>query len=216
MEPVLPGLYASAAESLPFAPLTSVWSFLLQRPQGNMLIYSNPGLSTEADAIADLGGVVRHYLNHWHEAMLGCAGIPEATNARIFCHEHDRDKAAESCPIAQTFRSRHRVDDDLEVIPTPGHTPGATAYLWSNGRDRCLFTGDTVFFDGDEWRAAVLETSDRAAYIESLELIKELDFNVLTPWAGSAGGPLFAPTDREDTRRRIDKILERVRAGDDH
>jgi hypothetical protein len=34
---------------------------------------------------------------------------------------------------------------------------------------------------------------------------------VLVPWAASAGGPEYALTDREDTGRRIDAILEQMR-----
>ena len=62
----------------------------------------------------------------------------------------------------------------------------------------------------------MLESSDRAAYIESLELIKELDFDVLVPWAATAGQPFHAVTDKADAGRRIDAILERLRRGDDH
>ena len=40
MEPVISGLYASAPEPLPFAPATDVRAFLLQREQGNLLVYS--------------------------------------------------------------------------------------------------------------------------------------------------------------------------------
>jgi hypothetical protein len=63
--------------------------------------------------------------------------------------------------------------------------------------------------------AAVLPSSDRAAYVESLELIRGLDFDVLVPWAASAGEPYHDFTDETDTRRRIDAILERVRRGGD-
>ena len=70
---------------------------------------------------------------------------------------------------------------DFEIIPTPGHTPGATAFLWN----RHLFTGDTVFLRDGEWVAAVLDDSDPDAYIESLELMKTLDFDTLVPWAST-------------------------------
>jgi len=45
----------------------------------------------------------------------------------------------------------------------------------------------------------------------SLELIKELDFDVLVPWAATSGRPAYAPTDRENAARRIDAILGRLR-----
>jgi Metallo-beta-lactamase superfamily len=114
--------------------------------------------------------------------------------------------------VRGTFTRRHTLDDDLEVIPTPGHTPGATAFLWDNGQHRFLFTGDTVYLRDREWVAAVLDSSDRDAYVRSLELIAKLDFDVLVPWAATAGQPYLAVTDSGETRRRIDAILERVRA----
>jgi glyoxylase-like metal-dependent hydrolase (beta-lactamase superfamily II) len=106
--------------------------------------------------------------------------------------------------------------DDFEVIPTPGHTRGATAFLWDSGQHRCLFTGDTIYLRDGDWIAAVLESSDRGPYIKSLELIQELDFDVLVPWAATGGQPFHAVTDKADARRRIDAILERLRRGDDH
>jgi glyoxylase-like metal-dependent hydrolase (beta-lactamase superfamily II) len=103
------------------------------------------------------------------------------------------------------------LDDDFEVIPTPGHTPDATAYLWDSGRHRILFTGDTIMLRDGEWRAAVLDSSDRTAYVASLELIRDLDFDVIVPWVASADGPYFAHTSRDDAQRRIDAIIEQIR-----
>ena len=48
----------------------------------------------------------------------------------------------------ETFSERHKLGDDFEVIPIPGHTGGATAFLWDSGKHRVLFTGDTVFLAG--------------------------------------------------------------------
>ena len=75
--------------------------------------------------------------------------------------------------IAGTFSERHKDGDDFEAVPIPGHTRGATAYPWNSGRHRCLFTGDDIYLRQGEWVAAVLESSDREAYVKSLELIKQ-------------------------------------------
>jgi glyoxylase-like metal-dependent hydrolase (beta-lactamase superfamily II) len=217
MQIVIPGLYASPPQALSFAPSTHVRAFLLQRPQGNLLIYSAGTVADEARAIEGLGGIARHYLNHWHEAAFGGGDRVASTfSAPLFCHESERQSVAETSIVAGTFSSRHMEGDDFEVIPIPGHTSGATAYLWASGGHRCLFTGDSVYLREGEWVAAVLESSDRASYIESLELIREIDFDVLVPWAATAGRPFHAVTDKGDTRRRIDSILDRVRGGDDH
>jgi hypothetical protein len=207
----IPGLLASTPEPLPFAPSLHIRAFLLQREWGNLLVYSTTGLESDAAAIEDMGGISRHYLNHRHEAMFASDWV----NAPLFVHEAERESVAEVYRVRAAFSRRHTLDDDFEVIPTPGHTGGATAYLWDSGEHRLLFTGDTVYLEEGEWVAAVLPSSDRRRYIESLELIRELDFDVLVPWAATGGGPYYAMTDRSDARRRFDAILERVRSGED-
>lgn len=76
-----------------------------------------------------------------------------------------------------------------------------------------LFTGDTILLRHAEWRGALLDSSERASYIASLELLRELDFDVLVPWAASTGEPYHAITSRADARCRIGAIIERLRNG---
>jgi len=211
VDPAIRGLYASRPQPLPFAPSTETRAFVLEREQGNLLVYSVDGLAGAGPALTALGGVSRHYLNHRHEAMF--ARDPIA--APLFTHRDERSAVARSLPVRATFSRRHLLDRDFEVIPTPGHTSGATAFLWHNGERRLLFTGDTISLRDEDWLAAVLDSSDRAAYVESLELIRELEFDVLVPWAATSGGPYHAITTPADARRRIDAILARVRRGED-
>jgi hypothetical protein len=196
-ETVIPHLHESAPERLPFGRDLVIRSFLLERPAGNLLVYSTRNAS---------GDVWRQYLNHGHEA----AFAPDALNAPVFVHAADRAAAAERMLVRAAFSRRHMLDDDFEVIPTPGHTPGATAYLWDTGSRRVLFTGDTIMLRDGEWVAAVLDSSDRGAYRESLALVRELDFDVLMPWVSTGGGPFHTFTDAAETRRRIDAIVERI------
>ncbi len=212
METPIEGLYASGPEPLRFAPSLHIRAFLLRRDQGNLLVYSVTDLEADAAAIENLGGISRQYLNHRHEAGFASGWV----TAPLFVHEDERESVEKKHHVRGTFSRRHTLDDDFEVIPTPGHTSGATAYLWDSGRHRFLFTGDTVYLNNGEWVAAVLESSDRDSYIESLELIRELDFDVLVPWAATGGRPYYAETDRADMQRRIDAILERVRRGEGH
>jgi glyoxylase-like metal-dependent hydrolase (beta-lactamase superfamily II) len=206
----LAALHASAPERLPFAPSLEIRAFLLERERGNVLMYSTAGLAADADALGARGDIVRQYLNHGHEAAFASDWRP----APLFVHRNELDAVAATMKVRGTFSRRHTYDDDLEVIPVPGHTSGATAYLWDSGDHRMLFTGDTIMLSDGEWRAAVLESSDRAAYLESLELIRELDFDVLVPWATGAADPPYAWTSRADATRRIDAMLKRVRRGE--
>jgi len=203
------GLYASPSEPLPFARSLHIRAFLLRREAGNVLIYSAPAV--DPGTFAEVGGIARAYLNHRHEATFGTdlPGVP------LFVHAADGAAVARTRAVRGTFSRRHTLDRDLEVIPTPGHTPGATSYLWDSGEHRFLFTGDTIYLRDGDWVAAVLDSSDRAAYLDSLAVIRELDFDVLVPWAATAGHPYHATTSNREARRRIDAIIRRVRHGED-
>lgn len=61
----------------------------------------------------------------------------------------------------------------------------------------------------------MLASSDRDAYIRSLQAIRELDFDVLVPWGSSVGGPDVSIVTADERRARIDAIVGRVRAGAD-
>lgn len=203
------GLYASDPQPLPFAPDLDIRAFVIRRTEGNLLIYSTKELNTFVESFGYEGGVARQYLNHWHEAMFASdlPGVP------IHAHERDAESVEERAKRPETFVSRHTVHGDFEVIPTPGHTSGATAYLWDNGEHRVLFTGDSLYLHKGRWVAAVLKSSDRAAYIESLELVRDLEFDVLVPWAASRGYPYHAFTTREDATKRIEETIARLRSG---
>ena len=212
LETPIEGLHATPAAPLPFARNLRARSFLLERAQGNLLVYNSPGLTTAATAIRTAGGATRLFINHGHEAMFGPPGV----DVPVFVHERDRDEVAGSLKIAGTFSERHRLDDDFEVIPTPGHTPGATSYLWNNGTHRFLFTGDMLWTQHVQWEVVVLGSSDRAAYLNSLALIRELDFDVLVPWAGVEGERFIDVVSPDQVRERLDAIIARVKAGSNH
>jgi glyoxylase-like metal-dependent hydrolase (beta-lactamase superfamily II) len=191
------GLHASKPEGLSFAPSLMIRSFTLTRPAGDVVVYAAPGFE-------DPGGITAQYLNHWHEAGVGAV----FADAPRYIHVADAAHAGG----ARTFDGPATLDGDFELIPIPGHTPGATAFLWDNGEQRFLFTGDSVMLRRGEWRAAVLGDSDREAYIESLERLRGLEFDVLVPWA--AEGEWWAAADDADAR--LGAIAERLRAGENH
>jgi glyoxylase-like metal-dependent hydrolase (beta-lactamase superfamily II) len=223
MQTLIEGLHASAPESVPFGPSLQIRAFLLARERGNLLVYRAATLKDDVAAIRSLGGISRQYLNHRHEAAAVCDWVTEEFGAPLYCHADDAVSASAGCKVAHVFSARHRVDDDFEVIPTPGHTSGATAYLWNSGEHRCLFTGDTIFFPSGEWRALLLRSnapapldgeSDRELYLESLELLRSLDFDLLVPSLATAGRPYYEFIERAEAERRIDAIIERVRRGE--
>ena len=215
MDNVIPGLYASAPEPLGFGPALEIRAFFLQRQGGNLLIYRSAALEWDAEAINGLGDISRQYLNHHHEASPACDWVAETFGAPLHVHEEDAQAVSEICEVGATFSERHKLGEDFEVIPIPGHTAGATAFLWDSGEHRVLFTGDTVFFSRGRWSAAVLDgVSDREKYLQSLELIRSLDFDLLVPGIASEGQPYYEFVENAEAEQHIDEILERVRRGE--
>jgi len=215
MDTVIPGLYASAPEPLGFGPSLEIRAFLLQRERGNLLIYRSAALEQDVAAVNDLGGISRQYLNHHHEASPACDWVARTFDAPLHVHEKDAPSVSEICNVSATFSERHHAGGDFEIVPIPGHTEGATAFLWDTREHRVLFTGDTIFFVRGRWRAAVLEgVSDRERYIESLELIRSLDFDLVVPGIAPAGEPYCEFVEKAEAERLIDEILERVRRGE--
>ena len=214
MHNVIPRLFATAPQPLSFAPSVGVRSFLLERGEGNLLVYSSSAVKQEVDFIRERGGIWRQYLNHGHEAWVAEAAgawVASTFGAPLYAHENEKDEVSRAYDLDGTFSEGHTLGDDFEVIPIPGHTSGATAFLWDTGEHRSLFTGDSIVLDGDEWVAALLDSSDREDYIKSLELIRGLEFDVIVPWAASLDGSYYRFTDRSETERRIDEILEWMR-----
>jgi len=200
----LPKLHASPPADLSFSKVSQVRAFVIERDAGDLLVYA-------ATTMPEAGSVTAQYLNHWHELAVGG---PDSVHAPLVINEADRAAAEDTRRVDRTFSERAALDGDFELIPIPGHTPGATAFLWDSGEHRFLFTGDSLYLRDGRWIVAVLDDSDRAAYIESLGLIAELDFDVLVPWAASKDGPYYSHTTPAQTRERIAAILERLGRGE--
>jgi len=67
---------------------------------------------------------------------------------------------------------------ELEVIHTPGHTPGSICLF--DRKSRTLFSGDTLFAGGCFGRTD-LTGGDEKELMKSLEKIKRLNYKVLCP-----------------------------------
>jgi glyoxylase-like metal-dependent hydrolase (beta-lactamase superfamily II) len=210
LETLTDGLLATPTARLPYQHNVLLRSYVLERPEGNVIIYNSPGVSSSADAIRDLGGASRLLINHGHEAMYGTPDL----DVPVYVHERDRAEVARALPVAGVFDRRQMIDHDLEVIPTPGHTAGTTSFLWDNGSRRFLFTGDFIWIENGEWKAVVLDGGLRGEYLDSLALVRKLDFDVLVPWGTTEDGPSYGlASGKTEIHDRIEAIIDRVRAG---
>jgi glyoxylase-like metal-dependent hydrolase (beta-lactamase superfamily II)/ferredoxin len=116
------------------------WSYLITRPAsegGNILIDSPRFASQLVKRIEAAGGVSRMLLTH-KDDVADHKLFREKFNCERLMHADD---GAARLGLEQIIRGPEPVqlDDDLLVIPTPGHTLGHVVFLY---RQKFLFTGD--------------------------------------------------------------------------
>jgi glyoxylase-like metal-dependent hydrolase (beta-lactamase superfamily II) len=133
------------SENVYFCGFTSkssfgAWSYLIVRPMeagGNVLVDSPRFASQLARRIEALGGVQWMFLTHRDDVAdharfakkFGCTRIMHAGDGAA---RHGVERIIEG-------EDAVRLDDDLTIIPTPGHTRGHMLLLYQN---KFLFTGD--------------------------------------------------------------------------
>jgi glyoxylase-like metal-dependent hydrolase (beta-lactamase superfamily II) len=198
------GLIASPPAGLSFTKALQIHAFRLQRADGDLIVYAADGWNgTGAPA-------QRQFLGHWHEAAEG----GPATGVAVSVHEADADEVRPRLTVSATFDAAFKLGEDFEVWPMPGHTPGSTAFLWVTDEDRVLFTADSIYPREDGvWRAAVLDTSDRAVMADSIQRLAALEFTVLAPWVMPAGAQPLVRVTPHDGQQRMLEAAARIRAG---
>ena len=117
-------------------------SFMVVRPDGNLMIDSPRFNRTLAESIDGLGGIAHVLLSH-RDDVADADRWTERYGARVWIGEADADAA----PYATDLTGNDGVTviaPGVVSIPAPGHTKGHVLYHID---DRCLFTGDTLHWN---------------------------------------------------------------------
>lgn len=206
LRPVAPGLWACLEE--PLGGPANTCGYLLQRPEGNVFVYSCSKYADLLDHIDELGGLSRIVLNHRDEATSHVTGLAEHYDIPVHTHVAEVDACTRrGVEHIEPFDGDHGLDDDFEAIHAPGHTPGTTAYRWHNPADgrTYLFTGDTFTnFTIDRFEAVLgfhPYEGQRDDMLATLGRLREVDSDVLVP--GLANGLVHAYTWTEAERHAV-------------
>lgn len=193
MRQIRPDLWETSADA-PFPGLTTHAYLWTPSGRGNVLFYNTAG-DDDLEEMARLGGVDHQYLSHQDEVAPMLATYRQRFGTVLHAAAVEAGAVARVQAPDVTFDERHVDANGVEVVPTPGHTPGSTCYLVP-GADGLtyLFTGDTLFCDaGGRWRAGYLPFSDADDLLASLDLLATLEPDLVasSAFAGDAGAHLL-------------------------
>jgi hydroxyacylglutathione hydrolase len=197
MRPIRADLWETRVDN-PYPGLTTHAYLWTGGQDGNVLFY---GTQTDADfdELAALGGVAHHYLSHRDEAGPMLSRIAERFGARLHAPVAELVEIGQHTHVDVPVGSRHLDANGIEVIPTPGHSPGSTCYLvpGTNGQ-RYLFTGDTIMLGSDgDWVAGYIPPiSDAAPLADSLQLLAGLKPDLVISSAFPGDTAVYAPGGR--------------------
>jgi hydroxyacylglutathione hydrolase len=158
---------------------------------GNVLFYS-----TETDdAFGEfdaLGGVAHQYLSHLREAGPMLRSISERYDSQLHAPAAELLDIGMHAHVDVPVGSRHVDRNGIEVIPTPGHSPGSTCYLVPGAYGQSyLFTGDTIMQDPDgNWIPGYIPSlSEARALSRSLQVLAGLqpDLVITSAFPGESG-----------------------------
>ena len=209
MEQVLSDLWQTSTDS-PFPGLTTHAFLWTGR---HALIYST---ATDADftKLEALGGVADQYLSHRDEAGPMLARIAERFDSTLHAPVAELLEIGQHAHVDVPLAGRHVDGNGVEIIPTPGHSPGSTCYLVNGAEGSYLFTGDTLVLgdSGNWWAGYIPGIGDADALAESLRLLRTLspDVVISSAFQGDSAVHRIQPKRWKD---HIDQALDGLSAG---
>ncbi|MBW4556887.1 MAG: MBL fold metallo-hydrolase [Trichormus sp. ATA11-4-KO1] len=113
-------------------------SYLIQIPEGNILVDSPQFLSPLVKRIEEMGGIRYMYLTH-RDDVADHQKFVEHFQCQRILHIDEITAGTRNVEIQLTAKEPFALTPDLLIIPVPGHTKGHTVLLYKN---KFLFTGD--------------------------------------------------------------------------
>jgi glyoxylase-like metal-dependent hydrolase (beta-lactamase superfamily II)/ferredoxin len=163
------------------------FSYLIRRESGNVLVDSPRFAGPLVKNIDAMGGVRRMLLTH-QDDVADHDQFHERFGCERVLHRDDVRSRTAMVELQPQGREPVALDDDLLMIPTPGHTKGHAVFLY---RDRFLFTGDHLAWN--EARGALYAFRSACWYswkeqIASMERLLDYRFEWVLP---GHGRPIF-------------------------
>lgn len=161
------------------------WSYLIVRPhnEGGNVMIDSPRFATQlVKRITLLGGIDRMLLTH-RDDVADHDLFAERFGCKRLMHAAD---GARRLGLEEVIEGEEelKLDDDLVVIPTPGHTRGHVVFLYKR---KFLFTGDHLAWSPERQTLTAFRSVAWYSWPEqtrSMEKLLQYDFEWVLPGHG--------------------------------
>ena len=153
-------------------------------------------------------------MSHRDEAGPTLNRIADRFGSRLDAPATELHEIGQHAHIDVPLGDRHVDTNGLEVIPTPGHSPGSTCYLVDGAEGTYLFTGNTLVFgeSGAWWAGYIPGIGEADALAASRLLLRTLAPDVVISSAFQ-GDSAVHKIDSGRWPEHIDQALAGLSAG---
>lgn len=158
-------------------------SYLIVRPEGNVLVDSPRFASPLVKRIAELGGIRWMFLTH-RDDVADHERWARRFDAERILHNDDAGRGLSGVERKLKGHEAVALDESIIAIPTPGHTRGHTALLY---RNKFLFSGDHLWWSENH---NTLHASQNVCWyswseqVRSVERLLDYEFEWVLPGHG--------------------------------
>lgn len=183
------------------------FTYFLKRAEGNVLFATKADISALVADVNRLGGVAQMLLGDRHHASAATAALAKQFGTKLSCSQIEATALHRlGITVEKMFPyQRHDLADDLEAIPTPGHTRGAFSYLWTYQGRKFLFIGDTIVPITGTWEYWVTKPN-RAEMLRTVQALGELEFDVILSNSFAAAPVAWVESDQSYRERMFARL----------
>jgi glyoxylase-like metal-dependent hydrolase (beta-lactamase superfamily II)/ferredoxin len=177
-------------------------SYLIQLPEGNILVDSPRFTPPLVKRIEEMGGIHYMYLTH-RDDVADHQKFAEHFQCQRILHADEISAGTRNVEIQLTGFEPFTLTEDLLIIVVPGHTKGHTVLLYKN---KFLFTGDHLAWSERLHQLVAFHDVCWYSWPEQTKSMRNLA-NYSFEWVLPGHGRRFH-ADRETMRQQMQKCIE--------
>ncbi|MBD2677049.1 MULTISPECIES: MBL fold metallo-hydrolase [Nostoc] len=177
-------------------------SYLIQLPEGNILVDSPRFTPPLVKRLEDMGGIRYMYLTH-RDDVADHQKFAEHFQCQRILHADEISAGTRNVEIQLTGVEPFTLTEDLLIISVPGHTKGHTVLLYKN---KFLFTGDHLAWSERLQQLVAFHDVCWYSWPEQTKSMRNLA-HFSFEWVLPGHGRRFH-ADRETMRQQMQKCIE--------